>query len=120
MGCAKSLDLNRHAACYILFSRSKKGQDFKMKRNKMNRRVCLRRAAGSVGALLAVPHVVPSNVLGKDGAVASSEKITVGFIGTGGHGIHRNLRMYLGQPAHLGKANQPTWRKDSCGVRATR
>ncbi len=48
-------------------------------------------------AIVAAPHIVPSAVLGK-AAVAPSEKITVGFIGTGGHGIARNLNMYLGQP----------------------
>jgi predicted dehydrogenase len=46
----------------------------------------------------AVPYIVPSSVLGADGAVAPSNKITVGFIGTGDHGVGRNLRMYLGQP----------------------
>lgn len=52
----------------------------------------------AAGAWLAAPHVVPSAVLGKDGAVAPSEKITVGLVGTGSHGIGRNLRMYLPQP----------------------
>ena len=41
------------------------------------------------------PTIIPSSVLGKD---APSNKITVGFIGTGSHGIHRNLNMYLRQP----------------------
>ena len=56
--------------------------------------------AGAVaaGALGAAPSFVPSSVLGRDGAVAPSEKTTVGFIGTGSHGIGRNLHMYLGQP----------------------
>jgi predicted dehydrogenase len=44
------------------------------------------------------PAIVPSSVLGRDGAVAPSEKITVGFLGTGSHGIHWNLRAYLDQP----------------------
>ena len=47
---------------------------------------------------MAAPYFVPSTVLGRDGAVAPSEKITVGFIGTGSHGIGRNLRHYLQQP----------------------
>ncbi|MBN1817526.1 MAG: Gfo/Idh/MocA family oxidoreductase [Sedimentisphaerales bacterium] len=63
----------------------------------INRRAFLRRSA-ALSALVAVPQIVPSSVLGKDGTVAPSEKITVGFIGTGGHGIGRNLRMYLPQP----------------------
>ena len=52
----------------------------------------------SAVTVAAMPCVVPSRVLGADGAVAPSEKITVGFIGTGDHGVGRNLRMYLGQP----------------------
>ena len=40
------------------------------------------------------PTIIPSWVLGKD---APGNKITVGFIGTGGHGIKRNLNMYLRQ-----------------------
>jgi hypothetical protein len=32
------------------------------------------------------------------GAVAASERITVGFIGTGSHGIAMNLKGFLAQP----------------------
>ncbi|MFO7904910.1 MAG: Gfo/Idh/MocA family oxidoreductase [Pirellulaceae bacterium] len=66
--------------------------------NQMNRRSFVGRGAGTAVAILAAPCVIPSRVLGRDGAVAPSETITVGFIGTGSHGIHRNLRMYLRQP----------------------
>jgi predicted dehydrogenase len=52
----------------------------------------------SAVAAAAVPTFVPGLALGKDGAVAPSEKITVGFIGTGSHGTHYNLRAYLAQP----------------------
>ena len=69
-----------------------------MEKKLMNRRVFLGQSAAAAGACVAAPYIVPSAVLGKDGAVAPSEKITVGFIGTGSHGIHRNLRMYLAQP----------------------
>jgi myo-inositol 2-dehydrogenase / D-chiro-inositol 1-dehydrogenase len=41
----------------------------------------------------AVPCILPSRVLG---ATAPSKQITVGFIGTGEHGIGWNLRRYLG------------------------
>ena len=64
---------------------------------KHSRRQFLRRSAGVAGTSLALPSLVPSTVLGKDGSVAPSEMITVGFIGTGSHGIARNLRMYLRQ-----------------------
>lgn len=69
-----------------------------MKDKTTKRRRFLRNAARAAGAFLAVPHIVPATVLGRDGAVAPSDKITVGFIGTGSHGMHRNLRMYLAQP----------------------
>ena len=66
--------------------------------DKLGRRTFLRRSASSFVALLAAPYVVPATVLGGGRVVAPSEKITVGFIGTGSHGIHWNLRAYLQQP----------------------
>lgn len=42
-----------------------------------------------------VPSIVPSSVLGADGAVAPSNRVTVGFIGTGDHGTNWNLSFYL-------------------------
>ncbi len=62
------------------------------------RRQFLRASAGTLGASLALPTLIPATVLGKDGAVAPSEMITVGFIGTGSHGIGWNLAAYLKQP----------------------
>ena len=47
----------------------------------------------SAAAAVAAPTIIPSHVLGKD---APSNKITVGFIGTGGHGTGWNLPAYLG------------------------
>ncbi|MBN1125581.1 MAG: Gfo/Idh/MocA family oxidoreductase [Sedimentisphaerales bacterium] len=66
-----------------------------MKR-RINRRTFLCHST-VLGALVTMPQVVPSSVLGKDGATPPSERVTIGFIGTGGHGIGRNLRMYLPQ-----------------------
>jgi predicted dehydrogenase len=54
-----------------------------------NRRHFLRVGA----AIVTVPTVIPANILG---AESPSNKITVGFIGTGGHGIGWNLRRYVG------------------------
>ncbi len=68
-----------------------------MTQRKFNRRSFIRRSACGASVLLAAPYVVPANVLGR-GAVPPSEKITVGFIGTGSHGQHWNLRFYLQQP----------------------
>jgi len=49
----------------------------------MNRREFLR--CGVLG-VVAAPRVVPSSVLGKGGAVAPSERITLGAVGLGGRG----------------------------------
>lgn len=51
-----------------------------------------------VSAALWFPYLFPSSALGKAGAVAASERITVGFIGTGSHGIDMNLKSFLAQP----------------------
>ena len=69
-----------------------------MSSSKMNRRSFLRTSSSTAGAILAAPYFVPATVLGLGGAVAPSEKITVGFIGTGSHGTDWNMRYYLKQP----------------------
>ncbi len=91
-----------------------------MMTRRFDRRGFLKRSALAAAA---VPAFVPATVLGKDGAVAPSEKITVGFIGTGSHGTHHNLRAYLAQPDaqvvaicdvdgnHLAKAKEQIDRK---------
>jgi predicted dehydrogenase len=62
-----------------------------------NRRQFLRRTASTGVAAATVPCLVSSNALGNGGQPAPSERITVGFIGLGGHGIGRNLQMFLHQ-----------------------
>jgi predicted dehydrogenase len=61
----------------------------------MNTRRHFIKQALTTSTAIGFPSIIPSSVLGKD---APSNKITVGFIGTGSHGIHRNLNMYLRQP----------------------
>src|SRR5690349_2635709 len=56
-----------------------------MKAN-LTRRSFLRRTATTVGTALIAPSVVPASVFGKNGAVAPSERITMGFIGVGTQG----------------------------------
>jgi len=63
----------------------------------VGRRRFLHDSAAVAGAVLAAPYFVPATALGKDGAVAPSEKITVGFLGVGSHAMHRNMRFYLEQ-----------------------
>jgi predicted dehydrogenase len=41
------------------------------------------------------PAIVPVSVLGGDGMVPPSERITLGIIGTGDHGVNRNIRRFL-------------------------
>ena len=54
-----------------------------------------RRFIGAASAAVAFPTIVSSRLRGED---APSNKITVGFIGTGSHGTDRNLVQYLRQP----------------------
>jgi predicted dehydrogenase len=46
-------------------------------------------------AVVAAPYFIPARLLGAD---APSKKITIGFVGTGDHGIGWNLRKYLTLP----------------------
>lgn len=62
----------------------------------ITRRALLKGAAGVAGTSLAIPYLVPASALGVSGAVAASNRITVGFIGTGGHGRAVNLKNFLG------------------------
>jgi predicted dehydrogenase len=51
----------------------------------------------SVAAAVAAPMIIPGSVLGKNGAVAPSDRIVFGCIGLGGQGRH-NLRAFVNQP----------------------
>ena len=62
----------------------------------LNRRQFLTKAI-QAGALLAIPQVIPSSVLGRDGAVAPSEKIVLGAIGIGNRGSYV-LGCFLQEP----------------------
>jgi len=55
------------------------------------------KTAMQTGALLAAPQLIPGTALGKDGAVAPSEKIVVGGIGIGNRGTY-DLGCFLQQP----------------------
>lgn len=63
---------------------------------RFNRRKFVQVAAGAT-ALLATPHVLPGSALGKDGAVAPSERIVMGGIGIGHRGTY-DLSCFLPQP----------------------
>src|SRR6185295_6793736 len=54
---------------------------------KLTRRHVLKDTARACAAV-AAPWIVPASILGRDGAVAPSEKIVLGGIGIGGRGQH--------------------------------
>ena len=62
------------------------------------RRKFLKRSTIAAAAILPF-NVVPSSVLGRNGAISPSNKITVALIGTGDHGVSWNLSFYLRNPA---------------------
>ena len=64
---------------------------------KADRRQFLSRAAGLAGASLAFPYIVPASALGQGGAVAPSNRVTLGFIGVGNMG-QGHLRPFIYQP----------------------
>ncbi len=56
------------------------------KKTTLTRRQFLRRGAGALAAAAAAPAIVPSSALGRDGVIAPSDRITMGFIGVGTQG----------------------------------
>ncbi len=66
-----------------------------MKKVCVSRRRFLGKAAGVSLAAIGLPYLVPSSAMGKSGAVAPSERITLGFIGTGDHGRNVNIKNFL-------------------------
>jgi predicted dehydrogenase len=63
---------------------------------RINRRQFLRKAVGVSAGAAGFPYLVRSSALGNAGTVAASERITIGFIGVGGHGRAVNLTNFLG------------------------
>lgn len=68
------------------------------KTGRLSRRAFLRRAVSAAGAAGMFPAIIPSSALGADGHIAPSARITLGFIGTGDHGVGMNLSTFLWQP----------------------
>ena len=64
----------------------------------LTRRTFLHRVAATATAAAAAPTVVPSAVLGADGAVAPSNRIGVGMIGVGRQTVAYNLKAFLQSP----------------------
>jgi len=66
-----------------------------MKQGHINRRHFLKKAAGASVVAVGFPYLVSSSALGNAGSVAPSERITLGFIGTGDHGRNVNMKNFL-------------------------
>jgi len=64
----------------------------------VTRREFLRGCTTSALGWALAPSVIPSSALGLDGSVAPSEKVTLGIIGTGDHGVNWNIRRFLNEP----------------------
>jgi len=67
-----------------------------MRKERITRRSFLKEVSGAAIGTIGFPYIVSSSALGKAGSVAASERITLGFIGVGSHGIGMNLRTFLG------------------------
>ncbi|MBA7603462.1 Inositol 2-dehydrogenase/D-chiro-inositol 3-dehydrogenase [subsurface metagenome] len=63
--------------------------------NKITRRRFFKKVSIGAAGVIGFPHIVPSSVLGANGAVPPSEKIVMGFIGAGSMGSG-HLRTFLG------------------------
>ena len=64
------------------------------RKDETSRRAFLKRSAA---VLAAFPAIIPSSALGADGHAAPSNRIALGFIGTGSHGVGMNLATFLWQ-----------------------
>src|SRR6185436_13747586 len=62
---------------------------------RFSRRHFLQKTAVAAFAGTVAPQIIPSSVLGMGGATSPNNRITVGFIGTGDHGVNYNLGPYL-------------------------
>jgi len=81
----------------------------------LSRRSFLRRATAATGAAFAAPLIVPARVLGADGAVAPSNRITIGFIGTGRQCVYANIPGFLKEADAQAVAvcDVDSWRMDN-------
>jgi predicted dehydrogenase len=69
-----------------------------MNTTKLTRRTFLQRATAAATTAFAAPLIVPSSVFGADGTVAPSNRINIGFIGTGRQATYANIPGFLREP----------------------
>lgn len=65
--------------------------------NKTNRRTFLRNTLATGAGMVLLPTIIPASALGKDGHIAASERIVMGFIGVGSQGTG-NMKNLLRNP----------------------
>ncbi len=65
-----------------------------------SRREFLKKTAVVAGGAVAFPYIIPSSALGADGAVAPSNRVVLGCIGTGSQGTN-NMRDFLGHGSRV-------------------
>lgn len=65
-------------------------------KNNITRRSFLK-GAGALAGALAFPTIIPAKVLGRNGAIAPSNKVTIACIGLGVHGKGVNMPNFLGR-----------------------
>ena len=68
-----------------------------IKKRDINRRQFLKSAAGIAVGSVTFPYIVSSSALGRDGSVAPSNRIVLGFIGAGKQSKHL-MRSFLNSP----------------------
>ena len=66
-------------------------------KRRIARRRFLKGALTAGAGAASAPYVLTSAALGAPGRAAASDRITLGFLGTGGHGVGMNLRSFLPQ-----------------------
>ena len=80
----------------------------------LSRRTFLRQTTAA-GAVLAVPIIAPASVFGADGTVAPSNRVALGFIGTGRQAVYANIPGFLHEPDAQGVAvcDVDSWRMEN-------
>ncbi len=66
--------------------------------NQLSRRCFLSGLAAVAAGACSSPQIAPRSAIGRGGRAAPSERITLGFIGVGDHGVKRNLKRFLPEP----------------------
>ena len=67
----------------------------------INRRKFFKKAGAVAATAITAPYFVPGSVLGKNGGIAPSNRITMGFIGVGGIGTVKLQGFLANSDAHI-------------------